>query len=174
MDFVAKFFAFKGQATDTPQSIVAHEARDEWGHRHLKLTDPMSASGEPPNATDAPFHKPGRLTEDDSEVVNRAPRYALRLAVWYSSADGLALGETVDISASGMLVDFEHFLDVWLTGELTTQVHGHTLNLIARVVRLEGHRAALTFRIRGDEDRAAIAELMVAATEQGQIVPPVL
>lgn len=94
------------------------------------------------------------------------------LQVWFASPDGLAMGYTVDISASGMLVDFEHPLDVWLVGELTMYAHSHPVKLMARVIRTEGRRTALTFRIRGDHDREAIEELMVVAEEQGQFVAP--
>ena len=134
----------------------------------------MSSEKEPPLAeSGAPSGVRGRLADRDV-IANRAPRYALKVPVRFSSADGLAIGETVDISASGMLVMFERPVDVWLVGELHTYVHAHPLMLIVRVIRTDGRRTAVTFRVRTDADLQAVSELMTVAVEQGQFVAPIL
>ena len=134
----------------------------------------MSSEKEPPWAgAGAPSGVRGRLADRDV-IANRAPRYALKVPVRFSSADGLALGETVDISASGMLVVFERPVDVWLVGELHTYVHAHPLTLHVRVIRTDDRRTAVTFRLRTEADLQAVSELMVVATEQGQFVEPTL
>ena len=110
--------------------------------------------------------------EDREAIANRAPRYALKVPVRFRSMDGLVLGETVDIRASGMLVRFDREVDVWLAGELSTSVHAHPLNLRVRAIRSDGKMTGVAFQIRTDADREALKELMAVAVEQGEFVAP--
>ena len=128
------------------------------------------------SASGVPIANPGIHggLEDREAIANRAARYALKVPVRFRSADGLVLGETVDMSASGMLVRFDREMDVWLSGEMSTFVHAHPLTLRVRVIRADDRMAGVAFLIRSDADREAVKELMVVAREQGEYVAPVL
>jgi hypothetical protein len=108
---------------------------------------------------------------DREAIANRAPRYAFTMRVRFRSPDGLMLGETVDMSASGMLVRFDHPVEVWLAGELSTFVLAN-LTVRVKVMRSDDRVAGLAFLIRSDADRAAVKELMAVAMAQGEMVAP--
>ena len=66
-----------------------------------------------------------------------------------------------------MLVRFEEAVEVWLTGELSISLGIQYITVPARVARVDGREAGLSFRIKSDDDRLQVKMLLDAAEEQG-------
>ena len=105
-----------------------------------------------------------------SGFVDRAARYPVAVPVRFHSSDGLAAGQSVDVSASGMLVTFDRSAEVWLTGDLAIELPADTLHIPARVARVSGREAGLSFRPTDEAGRATVDKLLAFAEAQG--VPP--
>jgi hypothetical protein len=74
--------------------------------------------------------------------------------------NGRAWGESVDISESGILAVFSQTLDIWLIGRLSILAGEQHIDIEARVARVDGLKAALSFRSVSDNQRATILELI--------------
>jgi len=97
--------------------------------------------------------------------VSRSPRFGLDLPIRFFSEDGLAIGRCVDVSESGLLGDFDSPLNIWTTGEVTASVAEEIVSIKARVVRVDGNQAGLSFHIEDAAGRLAILRLIQFALE---------
>jgi hypothetical protein len=104
------------------------------------------------------------------QYQQRSLRSDADLPVRFFSTDGLISGHTLDVSASGMLAEFEKPVAIWTIGELTILLEDGYINIGARVARADGRKAGLAFYIEGDDDRVAIGRLLTCAfaSEQPQ------
>lgn len=100
--------------------------------------------------------------------VSRSSRFGLDLPIRFFSQDGLAIGRCVDVSESGMLGDFDRPLDVWTTGEVTASVGDESVSIKARVARVDGHQAGLSFQSENAADHLAIQRLIQFALRHGE------
>jgi hypothetical protein len=94
----------------------------------------------------------------------RAPRFDLHLPIRFFSTDGLATGDCVNVSETGMRVTFERPIDFWLEGELDFRIEDQQFNIKARVVRADVRDAGLLFHINNDADRLTVAKLLELAS----------
>jgi hypothetical protein len=85
------------------------------------------------------------LGPNESGYVFRAPRFNFQTPVVFRFTDGMAKGHSENISESGMLAVFDRTLNVWLAGQLSAALGEWRINIEARVVRVDGRTAALTF-----------------------------
>jgi hypothetical protein len=92
--------------------------------------------------------------------TNRAHRVNLKFPVVFEHDCGKTTGQTVDISESGLLVDFDEVLEVWTTGDLLIVGEGWRLQITARVARVHGRQAAFAFRNMDPNDLAIIRDLI--------------
>ncbi len=90
------------------------------------------------------------------------------LPIRFFSTDGLISGRTLDVSASGMLAEFDKPVAIWTIGELTILLEDGYINIGARVARVDGRRAGLAFYVEGDDDRVAIGRLLTFGLGQPQ------
>jgi hypothetical protein len=92
--------------------------------------------------------------------VNRAQRVNLKFPVVFDHDTGKTTGHTVDISESGLLVDFDEVMDVWTTGDLSIVGKGWHLQIKVRVARVHGQQAAFAFRNMDPHDLVIIRNLI--------------
>jgi len=95
----------------------------------------------------------------------RALRYDADFPIRFFSGYGPLSGRCVNISASGMLAEFDRPVDIWTTGELTILLDDGYIHIGARVARVDGRKAGLAFHIEGDADGVAIERLLAFASE---------
>ncbi len=100
----------------------------------------------------------------------RSIRLDLDLPVRFFSADGLAIGRCLNVSATGMLAKFEKPVAVWMTGELSILLEDGYINIGVRVARVLDREAGLAFYVEDDNDRFAIDRLMEFASRHGRPV----
>ena len=74
-------------------------------------------------------------------------------------------GNSVNISESGMLAEFDRGPEVWLTGRILAQIGEWRLSTGVSVVRVDGRMAAFAFREMSDIDRTRIRKLIEDANE---------
>ena len=101
-----------------------------------------------------------------SNFIARSPRFDLELPVRFFSPEGLFVGRSVNVSESGASVRFEKSIDVWIVGDLSFLMEDHHPSIHARVARVEGREAGLSFKITSDLDRAAIRDVLAVAQAQ--------
>jgi len=98
--------------------------------------------------------------------IGRARRVHLNIPVVFEHAGGTAAGKTVDISESGILVEFDEIMDLWTTGDLSLEGDEWQLQISARVARVNGRQAAFAFRGMDSSElelvRSLIAEIQIA------------
>ena len=98
--------------------------------------------------------------------TDRARRVRLNLPVVFDYTGGRATGKTVDISESGILVEFDEIMDLWTTGDLSLEGDEWQLQISARVARVNGRQAAFAFRGMDSSElelvRSLIAEIQIA------------
>ena len=94
------------------------------------------------------------------EFANRARRVHLNLHVAFEYPDGQAEGQAVDISESGILVEFNQVMEVWTTGKLSIIGQLWHLHLEARVARVNGFHAAFAFRGMTPRARKMVDDLI--------------
>jgi len=92
--------------------------------------------------------------------TDRARRVRLNLPVVFEYAGGTATGKTVDISESGILVEFDQIMDLWTTGDLSLEDEEWHLQINARVARVNGRQAAFAFRSMNSSDRELVRDLI--------------
>ncbi len=90
----------------------------------------------------------------------RFQRYGLDLPIQFVSPEETARGHCVDVSESGMLGAFDQHLNVWTSGELRASLGDESVSIGARVARVDGLRAGLSFQIRNEKDRLAVSMLI--------------
>jgi PilZ domain len=95
-----------------------------------------------------------------ADFISRARRVSLIFPAVFDHDHGTAAGKTVDMSESGVLVNFKTAVEVWTTGELSIVGHGWRLQLTARVARVNGLQAAFAFRDLDESGRAIIRDLV--------------
>ena len=100
--------------------------------------------------------------------VSRSPRFGLDLPIRFFSQDGLATGRCVDVSESGLLGAFDRPLGVWTSGELTASLGDESVSVKARVARVDGRNAGLSFQTENENDRLAILKLIDFALRNGE------
>lgn len=100
--------------------------------------------------------------------VSRSPRYGLDLPIRFFSQDGLAIGACVDVSESGLLGNFDRPLDIWTTGEVTASVGDESVSIKARVARVDGNQAGLSFQSENAAGRLAVLRLIQFALRHGE------
>jgi hypothetical protein len=93
-------------------------------------------------------------------LTGRACRARLNVPVVFEYAGGTATGQTVDISESGILVDFDQIMDIWTTGDLSVEGEKWDLQISARVARVDGRQAAFAFRGMTSSDRERVRDLI--------------
>ena len=98
------------------------------------------------------------------DFTNRARRVQLYLQVVFEHAGGTAEGKAIDISESGILVEFDQVMDVWTTGELSILGQLWHLHIEARVARVDGRQAAFAFRGMTPRARQMVADLIADAS----------
>jgi PilZ domain len=107
----------------------------------------------------------------EEHVVNpfqpRFCRYEVNLPIRFFSSDGLATGQILNVSDSGMLVQFDTPVSIWTMGELTTRVGDRNINIKARTARVEGRKVGLNF-MEGTHNNSDILHLIDFAVEQSQ------
>jgi len=74
-------------------------------------------------------------------------------------------GNSVNISESGMLVEFDRTQEVWLTGRILAQIGEWRLSTSVRVARVDGRMTAFAFQGMSDIDRTRIHKLIEDANE---------
>jgi hypothetical protein len=94
------------------------------------------------------------------DVTNRERRVHLNLPVTFEYPGGTAAGQAIDISESGILVDFDQAMEVWTTGDLSVIGQLWHLHIEARVARVNGHQAAFAFRGISSRDRQMVDNLI--------------
>jgi hypothetical protein len=108
-----------------------------------------------------------------TDVINRPARTSLAVSVLFT-ADGVQVeGQSVNVSESGLLVNFTQPLDVWTSGELSLVVGEYVLSIHARVARVHDRSAGLSFLVDTDNDRLTIRIMVdyAAATPPEESVP---
>jgi hypothetical protein len=95
----------------------------------------------------------------------RASRVRLKTPVMFDFPGGRAWGESIDISESGILAVFTQMLDIWLIGRLSILVGEQPIDIEARVARVDGRTAGLSFRQASDKQHAIIRDLINKASE---------
>jgi hypothetical protein len=97
-------------------------------------------------------------------LISRAERVGLDLALVFASSEGQVVGRSVNVSESGILGIFQEPLDIWLIGQLTivTPDYGRIV-VEARIVRVDGHDAAMSFLRLSPTDRAFLHKVIEAA-----------
>ena len=95
----------------------------------------------------------------------RASRLSLKTPVMFYFAGGKVRGNSVNISESGMLAEFERGQEDWLKGRILAQIGEWRMSIDVSVVRVEGHLTAFAFRGMSDIDHARIHKLVEDATE---------
>jgi c-di-GMP-binding flagellar brake protein YcgR len=80
-------------------------------------------------------------------------------------AEGKVRGYTVNISETGMLVEFDRAPDDWLTGRILAQVGEWRMSVEVQVIRVEERMTAFAFREMSDEDRTRIQKLVEGGTK---------
>lgn len=98
-------------------------------------------------------------------IIARASRLSLKTPVLFHFAGGKVRGESVNISESGMLAEFDRGQEVWLTGRILAQIGEWRLSIDVKVVRVDGRRTAFAFREISDIDRARIRKLVEDSNE---------
>lgn len=98
--------------------------------------------------------------DEVNRFVSRSPRFGLNLPIRLFSQDGLAIGRCVDVSESGLLGDFDRPLNIWITGEVTAFVGDESVSIKARVARVDGHQAGLSFQIDSPASRLEVLRLI--------------
>jgi len=101
----------------------------------------------------------GHLSVSGS-LTGRACRARLNVPVVFDYPGGTATGKTVDISESGILVDFDQIMDIWTTGDLSVEGEEWHLQISARVARVNGRQAAFAFRGMSSSDQEMVRELI--------------
>ena len=124
----------------------------------------MGASHRGPTNVDFRLLRVGQV----NTFVSRSPRFGLDLPIRFFSEDGLEIGRCVDVSESGLLGFFERPLSVWTSGELTASLGDDSVSVKARVARVEGRQAGLSFQSENENDRLAILKLIDFALRNGQ------
>jgi hypothetical protein len=94
------------------------------------------------------------------EFTNRARRVHLDLRVSFEYPDGVAAGHAIDLSESGILVEFNQVMEVWTTGKLSIIGQLWHLHIDARVARVNGHQAAFAFRGMTPRARQMVGDLI--------------
>ena len=97
-------------------------------------------------------------------------RFDVGIPIRFFSEDGLISGHCLNISASGILAEFDKPLANWMVGELTVVLDEGHINIGVRVARVDGREAGLAFYIEDDNDRLAVGRLMTFASEHSQPV----
>lgn len=100
--------------------------------------------------------------------VSRSPRFGLNLPIRLFSQDGLTIGRCVDVSESGLLGDFDRPLNIWTTGEVTAFVGDESVSIKARVARVDGNQAGLSFQVDNAVGRSAVLRLIQFALGHGE------
>jgi len=95
-----------------------------------------------------------------SDIPERAERFELSILVRFQAEDRILAGLSVNVSESGMLARFDHPAEIWSEGLLSTVVEGNFIGIEARVARMHGADAGLTFHIRNEKDRQALRILL--------------
>jgi hypothetical protein len=98
--------------------------------------------------------------------IPRTPRSSLRIPVTFDLDGGIAKGHSIDISESGVLAVFNQHLDVWVIGQLSLLVGERPITIEARVARVNGLTAALSFRSMNVTDRTIVQNLIKDASEE--------
>ena len=111
------------------------------------------------------------------EIQTRAARYEFNVPIEFLCEGRIILGQCLNISDSGVLAQFEEPLDLWTTGELRVHAGQRSCKLAARVARVEGHEAGLTFRPAADGSAGGtsklVQDLVTEARERGgAFIPP--
>jgi hypothetical protein len=94
------------------------------------------------------------------EFTNRARRVHINLRVSFDYPDGQAEGQAVDISESGILVEFNQVMEIWTTGKLSIIGQLWHLHIDARIARVKGHQAAFAFRGMTPRARQMVGDLI--------------
>jgi len=98
-------------------------------------------------------------------IIARAFRLSLKTPVIFYFAGGKVRGNSVNISESGMLVEFDRTQEVWLTGRILAQIGEWRLSTSVRVARVDGRMTAFAFQGMSDIDRTRIHKLIEDANE---------
>ena len=97
--------------------------------------------------------------------IARASRLRLKTPVIFYFAGGKVRGNSVNISESGMLAEFDRVPEVWLTGRILAQIGEWRLSTNVSVIRVDGRMTAFAFREMSDMDRTRIHKVVEDATE---------
>ncbi len=101
----------------------------------------------------------------DSKIfIDRADRVPVRIPVFFRSAESNVPGHSINLSKSGILASFARPLDIWITGQLSILIPGHSIYVETRVARVEGCTAAMSFRNMSARD-LQIIETFVEQTD---------
>ncbi len=98
----------------------------------------------------------------------RAPRFCLELPVRFFSSEGVFVGDCINVSESGVLVAFDQPIDVWLEGQLTATLPDGNISLKARVARVDGRNAGLSFRLQCEAEKLDVQKLLSLAKREEQ------
>ena len=80
-------------------------------------------------------------------------------------------GRSINVSESGMLAALEQFLDAPPPGRLFAAIGEEHISIDVSVVRVEGTKVGLNFRVASESDRIAIQKLVDRAMQAAASAP---
>lgn len=89
-------------------------------------------------------------------LINRPARFNLEVPLCFKTGDDQIIGQTLNVSESGLLVRFPVPLDIWVVGQISLTVGEYYIEIDARVARAQDNDYGLSFLIEDDNDRLAI------------------
>lgn len=108
----------------------------------------------------------GRLDElnETADVkaafTSRAARLSFKFSISFHADGQIVVGESVDLSESGILVKFDEIIEAWIIGELIIQTEKDIFVIRARVARVDGSQAGLVFRPETEAEHEAVRMLI--------------
>ncbi len=105
---------------------------------------------------------------------DRAPRLDLSFPLVFTAADGEVAGHCLNLSESGLLGIFDQPLELWTEGSLLLHFGDDQLVIGARIARMDGNEAGLSFQFRHPGEREAVHAAVAFASHGTHLIgkPP--
>jgi hypothetical protein len=94
----------------------------------------------------------------------RPARFDLNLPLTFVAEGEVLPGHCVNVSQSGMLVQFNTPIELFTTGTLSLTADEYILSIHARVARTQGNDAGMAFFLTTPNDHRTVAILLEFAT----------
>ena len=98
--------------------------------------------------------------------VYRAKRFDLSFPLVFDERGTLSKGHCLNLSESGLLANFSPALDLWVMGNLLFEIAQNRVIVPARVARVDGREAGLSFSFINEAQREAVRDLVRFAEER--------